>query len=234
MPQPCPKCDGMGMRVLRQPDGRFAAEQCECRFEQRLTTLVERAHIPRRYQHCSFDSYEASFGGADRSLAAAHLMARRFVDGYPATTGGRGLLLTGSIGVGKTHLAVGILQALIVEKGVHGFFCDYRELLKEIQHSYNPQVATTEMDILRPVFDAEVLVLDELGASKPTDWVWDTVALILNTRYNDKRTTIITTNYADLAPGGSNGAGRVMRDETLGDRIGERMRSRLAEMCVVV
>ena len=92
-------------------------------------------------------------------------------------------------------------------------------MLKEIQHSYNPQVATTEMEILHPVFDAEVLVLHQLGASKPTDWVWDTVALILNTRYNDKRTTIITTNYADLAPGsnGSNGAGRVMRDETLGE-----------------
>ncbi len=165
-------------------------------------------------------------------------MARRFADGYPATTAGRGLLLTGSIGVGKTHLAVGILQALIVEKSVHGLFCDYRELLKEIQHSYNPQVATTEMEILRPVFDAEVLVLDELGAAKPTDWVWDTVALVLNTRYNDKRTTIITTNYADLPPGGtgngSNGVSRAVREETLGDRIGERMRSRLAEMCVVV
>jgi DNA replication protein DnaC len=164
-------------------------------------------------------------------------MARRFVDGYPATTSGRGLLLTGSIGVGKTHLAVGILQALVVEKGVHGFFCDYRELLKEIQHSYNPQVATTEMEILQPVFDAEVLVLDELGAAKPTDWVWDTVALVLNTRYNDKRTTLFTTNYADLPPAAanaSNGTGRAAREETLGDRIGERMRSRLAEMCVPI
>ena len=56
---------------------------------------------------------------------------------------------------------------------------------------------TTEIEILRPVFEAEVLVLDELGASKPTEWVWDTVAHILNTRYNDKRTTIITTNYHD-------------------------------------
>ncbi|MBB6144609.1 DNA replication protein DnaC [Silvibacterium bohemicum] len=223
------------MRVQRRPNGRFAAEPCECRFEQRRATLVERAHIPRRYQHCSFDSYEASFPGADRSLAAAHLMTRRFVDGYPATTEGHGLLLTGSIGVGKTHLAVGILQSLIVEKGVHGLFCDYRELLKEIQHSYNPQVLTTELDILRPVFDAEVLVLDELGASKPTEWVWDTVAHILNTRYNDKRTTIITTNYADAPPGGvATSPQRAMRDETLGDRIGERMRSRLAEMCVVV
>jgi len=83
--------------------------------------------------------------------------------------------------------------------------------------------------------DAEVLVLDELGASKPTEWVWDTVAHILNTRYNDKRTTIITTNYPDAPPGGvATAPQRAMRDETLGDRIGERMRSRLAEMCVTL
>jgi DNA replication protein DnaC len=119
---------------------------------------------------------------------------------------------------------------------VRGLFCDYRELLKEIQHSYNPQVLTTELEILRPVFEAEVLILDELGASKPTEWVWDTVAHILNTRYNDKRTTIITTNYADQPPGSNSISGpqRAMREESLGDRIGERMRSRLAEMCVVI
>jgi DNA replication protein DnaC len=234
----CPICGGMGVTMIPFPGGSTRVETCQCQVEQRVARLLHRASIPARYEHCSLDSYEAGFPGADRSLSAAHLMARRFVDGYPATTGGRGLLLTGSIGVGKTHLAVGILQALIVEKGVHGLFCDYRELLKEIQNSYNPQVATTEMEILQPVFDAEVLVLDELGAAKPTDWVWDTVALVLNTRYNDKRTTIITTNYADLPPGGSpngtNGAARAMREETLGDRIGERMRSRLAEMCVML
>jgi len=60
---------------------------------------------------------------------------------------------------------------------------------------------------------------------------------VLNTRYNDKRTTLITTNYADLPPAGA-GEGkaqsRAAREETLGDRIGERMRSRLAEMCVAV
>ena len=186
----CLRCGGSGARVTSLPGGGNKIETCECQLELRVSRLLQRASIPTRYEHCSLDSYEASFPGADRSLAAAHLMARRFVDGYPATTVGHGLLLTGSIGVGKTHLAVGILQALIVEKSVHGLFCDYRELLKQIQHSYNPQVATTEMEILHPVFDAEVLVLDELGAAKPTDWVWDTVALVLNTRYNDKRTTI--------------------------------------------
>ena len=92
------------------------------------------------------------------------------------------------------------------------------------------------MDVLRPVFEAEVLVLDELGAVKPTEWVWDTVSLILNTRYNDNRTTIITTNFPDGAPGnGSISAARsATREETLGDRIGERMRSRLHEMCRII
>ncbi|HEX4066426.1 MAG TPA: AFG1/ZapE family ATPase [Acidobacteriaceae bacterium] len=234
MDQACPKCGGAGVRVTAVAGGGRALETCECQLEQRVARLLKRAAIPARYEHCTLDSYEASFPGADRSLGSARFMAQQFVDGYPVTTEGRGLLLTGSIGVGKTHLAVGILQALITEKGVRGLFCDYRELLKEIQHSYNPQVATTEMEILRPVFEAEVLVLDELGASKPTDWVWDTVALVLNTRYNDKRTTLITTNYADQPPGGgANGPGR-LKEESLGDRIGERMRSRLAEMCVVV
>lgn len=235
MAEICPKCDGMGMLVVRRPDGKSAAEPCDCRNEARVSALLKRARIPRRYQHCSFESYHTDFSGADASLVYGHVIAQRFVDGYPATTEEQGLLVTGSIGVGKTHLAVSILRSLIVEKGAHGLFCDYRELLKEIQHSYNPQVATTELEILRPVFDAEVLVLDELGASKPTEWVWDTVAHILNTRYNDKRTTIITTNYADAPAGsGATAAQRAAREETLGDRIGERMRSRLAEMCVTV
>jgi DNA replication protein DnaC len=235
MKQVCPNCNGLGMRVIPRPNGGRAVEPCECQTQKRADRLLQRAQIPPRYEHCSLETYHADFKGADNSLAKAYFMARTFVDGYPVTTGGRGLLLTGSIGVGKTHLAVGILQSLIAEKGVRGLFCDYRELLKEIQHSWNPQVSTTEMDLLRPIFEAEILVLDELGASRPTEWVWDMVALVLNTRYNDRRTTIITTNYPDAAPGAS-GAGnnRALREETLGDRIGERMRSRLAEMCVTI
>jgi DNA replication protein DnaC len=196
--------------------------------------LLKRAAIPKRYEHCTLDTFEPGFGQADQSLAKAFGIARRFVYEYPVTTEGRGLLLTGSVGVGKTHLAVGIIQALIWEKGVRALFCDYRELLKRIQESYNPLVATTELQILAPVFEAEVLILDELGAQKPTDWVWDTVALVLNTRYNDKRTTLITTNYPNAPAAMARNADKAIREETLGDRIGERMRSRLAEMCVEV
>jgi DNA replication protein DnaC len=232
----CPLCEGSGLQIVERPDGSRAARDCACRLERRAARMIARANVPRRYEHCSLESYETDFPSATRSLKHAHLAARRFVESYPLETRGTGLLLTGSIGVGKTHLAVGILQALVQERGATGLFYDYRELLKQVQNSYNRQVNATELEVLAPVFEAEVLVLDELGASKPTDWVWDTVAHILNTRYNDRRTTIITTNYPNAAPLGGNPRedGRFVREETLGDRIGERMRSRLQEMCVVV
>jgi DNA replication protein DnaC len=230
----CPLCEDSGLRLTIQPDGERYAEPCDCRLQRQAERLLKRAAIPKRYEHCTLDTFEPGYGQADQSLYAAHMMARNFVNGYPVSTEGRGLLLVGDVGIGKTHLAVGIVQALIVEKGVRGLFCDYRELLKRIQESYNPMVANTELQILAPVFEAEVLVLDELGAQKPTDWVWDTVALILNTRYNDKRTTLITTNYPNAPSALARNADKLNREETLGDRIGERMRSRLAEMCVEV
>ncbi len=232
MPQVCPICEGAGLRIL-QENGRQVAAPCTCRLELRANRLLTRARIPKRYENCSIDNFETDFPGSNRALVAAHLKARSFVTGYPVDTNDNGFLFCGSIGVGKTHLAVGVLKALIEERGAAGLFYDYRDLLKEIQSTYSPANSMTEMAVLKPVFAAEVLVLDELGATKPTDWVWDTVAHILNTRYNDRRTTIITSNYPNLPPLTMNPAtGRV--DENLGDRIGERMRSRLQEMCVVV
>jgi DNA replication protein DnaC len=127
---------------------------------------------------------------------------------------------------------------MILVRGISCLYYAYRELLKEIQNSYNASVQTTELDVLRPVFDTDVLFLDELGAVKPTEWVWDTVSLILNTRYNNNRTTIITTNFEDQAAAGVTSslspARAAVREETLGDRIGERMRSRLHEMCRII
>jgi DNA replication protein DnaC len=234
MKEVCSICGGAGLRVV-QEDGRQFAQDCVCRIERRAARVLGRAQIPRRYEHCTFENYDTDLPYSHKSQGIALLTARKFVESFPLETGGKGLLLTGSIGVGKTHLAVGILQALVSERGATGLFYDYRDLLKQVQNSYNAQVRETELEVLRPVFEAEVLVLDELGASKPTDWVWDTVAHILNTRYNDRRTTIITTNYANAGPlGTESGARSAMREETLGDRIGERMRSRLQEMCVVV
>jgi DNA replication protein DnaC len=239
MVEPCPICDDAGV-VLVERAGNRVAQTCTCRVAKREARRIAQAHIPERYMHCTLEEYIPNYAGNNRALAAALVQAKNFVKAYPFGTDGNGLLLTGSIGVGKTHLAVGILQALVAERGATGLFVDYRDLLKQVQNSYNRSVEATELEVLRPVFEAEVLVLDELGASKPTDWVWDTIAHILNTRYNDRRTTIITTNSPNLAPAGNEpvsgraAAREAMREESLGDRIGERMRSRLQEMCVVV
>jgi DNA replication protein DnaC len=232
----CTICDGVGLVRVVNDAGLWVSRPCECQEMAREERRLSAAHIPGRYRDCSLDAYDTSFRGADRSLSKALLTARKFVDDYPAYTGGKGLLFTGSIGVGKTHLAVGVLQRLVKERSVKGLFCDYRELLKNIQNSYNAQVQTTELELLKPVFAAEVLVLDDLGAQKPNEWVWDTVALILNQRYNDRLTTIITTNYANLSAGSGakSDVERAAREPSLGDRIGDRMLSRLAEMCVLV
>jgi DNA replication protein DnaC len=239
----CPICEGAGLRIVEREDGTRVARPCDCRVARRSARMIEHARIPQRYAHCSLESYDTQFPSADRSLASALVKARNFVKAYPLETDGKGLLLVGPIGVGKTHLAVGILQELIVERGAKGLFVDYRDLLKQVQNSYGRN-DLSERDILAPVFDSEVLVIDELGAAKPTDWVWDTVAHILNTRYNDRRTTIITTNYHnsketattqwDHLPKKERDAKMAMTGDTLGDRITERMRSRLQEMCVVV
>jgi DNA replication protein DnaC len=229
----CPLCSGSGWKSAGS-DRRVV--RCDCRTKVRAESLLAAARIPKRYEHCELSNFE--YDGPHANLMQARMGACKFVEGYPLDN--TGLLLIGSIGVGKTHLGVGIIKELLLSKGIPCLFYDYRELLKQIQNSYNDSVKVTELDVLRPVFETEVLVLDELGAVKPTEWVWDTVSLILNTRYNNNRTTIITTNYPDDAARDSNGtsefarAQRAARGETLGDRIGERMRSRLHEMCRII
>jgi DNA replication protein DnaC len=243
-PAVCPLCEGTGWKTVAAGAGSSRNDRrvtrCDCQLRTREQSLMAAARIPRRYEHCELSNFE--FDGPYRSLGPARMAACKFVEEYPIDK--TGLLIIGTIGVGKTHLAVGMIKELIVGKGIACLFYDYRELLKQIQNSYNDSVKTTELDVLRPVFETEVLVLDELGAVRPTEWVWDTVSLILNTRYNDNRTTIITTNYPNLSerdrPNGnvssrsSEAAKYAAERETLGDRIGDRMRSRLLEMCRIV
>jgi len=235
----CPLCAGSGWKTVPGAP-EHGVTRCDCQVRARAGSLIAAARIPKRYEHCDLSEFTTDFPGADRSISLAHISATRFVQEFDPREG-KGLLLVGGIGTGKTHLAVGILKEMISTRGSACLFCDYRELLKQIQNCYNDSVQATELQVLRPVFEAEVLALDELGAVKPSEWVWDTVSLILNTRYNDNRTTIITTNFPDepAATTGSEFAPRsaafaATRRETLGDRIGERMRSRLHEMCRIV
>lgn len=191
---------------------------------------METARIPKRYQHCELDVFEIAPPHTTPSLETAKLAAGRFVDEYPMSPP-FGLLFMGPPGVGKTHLAVGIIKRLIREKGVECLFRTFPELLKEIQNTYNPTTQGSELSLLAPVLDAEVLVLDELGAQNPSSWVRDTVGYILNYRYNENRVTVLTTNFLDQENRRDARRGVV---DCLTDRIGDRMRSRLYEMCKTV
>ncbi|HEY0426671.1 MAG TPA: ATP-binding protein [Pyrinomonadaceae bacterium] len=214
-PEVCPACYGSGMEIV---PGK-GARPCKCRKQKTHSNLLEKARLPKRYFECHFHNYRPMNPTQERALKFATTIAMQF----PAVE--RGLLFMGTVGVGKTHLAVSILKGL-TERGFSCLFYEFGALLKEIQDSYNPNTQSSELKILSPVLDAEILVLDEIGASKPTDWVRDTMAHIINTRYNDKKLTIFTTNYLDDR--------RADREETLEDRIGVRLRSRLFEMCKTV
>ena len=231
----CSHCGGSGLRLVERADGARAVAECVCRSTERRMRRVAAARIPERHRECTLENFWTHRGGPGQSLGEAKIQAAGFVRAFPADTYGNGLLFVGPCGVGKTHLAVGILHALVTERGVSGRFVDCKELLKDIQNSYAANSEQTERQVLRPALDAEVLVLDELGAARRTDWVSDMVEHLLNMRYNDRKTTIITTNLAYAPPGTPGGVAKsAARPETLGDRIGERMLSRLGEMCVVV
>ncbi len=267
----CAKCGGTGWRtveVAAGARGAAAAKQavlCDCAGDDRLERLLAAARIPKRYQDCDFtgfdtNHYDLQENGPNapvynQSLQQAKTIVTAFAREYPNVEES-GLLLIGGCGVGKTHLAVAVLKGLI-GRGHSALFCDYRELLKQIQASYNPDRQATEMEVLEPVLTAELLLLDDLGSSKPSPWALETVGHILNTRYNEKRITLITTNYLDTVPGKDSPvdifaerakrSGRSAehrfpsgqpapeyREESLSQRIGERIRSRLYEMCRTV
>lgn len=241
----CTKCFGTGVEVV---PGK-GARPCSCRGHDPSRALVDAARIPKRYgKKCTLENFRPT----NESQRAALGLARSFVSGFFRTDGSLldgGLLFMGPVGVGKTHLAVGILHELL-KQGVGCLFLELGSLLKKIQDSYNPISMTSESRVLEPVYEAELLVLDELGASIPTDWVRDTLYQIINTRYNDRKLTIFTTNFRDERPESVeldeaethtragkakfDRRGKVNLTPTLEERIGVPLRSRLYEMCTKV
>ena len=240
MPQKdCPQCDGTGWKPV-EVNGIRRVTPCDCQNLERSALLLKQARIPPRYEHCELANFDVrkstATGQENTSLSVAKISAQRFVEEYPTDFG---LLFVGTTGVGKTHLAVAILRELILRKGVEGLFYDFHDLLKTIRDSYNPGTQTTELGVLQPVLDAEVLLLDELAGSNPSDWVKETLHHIINWRYNYKKVTLITTTLLPRAPSAHYKGVQISGepfpdlDYTL-NQLGVTLRSRLYEMCKLV
>jgi DNA replication protein DnaC len=146
------------------------------------------------------------------------------VESFPVVD--RGLFFLGKPGLGKSHLSVAIVREVINRTNARAVFYDVRDLLKQIRNTYNPAVRGTELQVIRPVMDAELLVLDDLGAEKTSEWVEETLNLIVNSRYNDRKITIFTSNHPVLED--------FTDPENLIVRVGYRMWSRFQEMCEFV
>jgi DNA replication protein DnaC len=227
MPDPsCPQCDGTGWKQVARGEVS-GVERCECHQPRRADSLLAEAGIPARYEKASFESFDLHRQNPPvyENLSRIILDAKVYADQYPWTEK-RGLLFLGHPGVGKTHLAVAVLKRLI-ERGFECVFLDYQALLETIRRGYDRECGAAAREAYQTALDTEVILLDDLGAHRVTDWVNDTVFAIINHRYNAKKATLVTTNLPDrdVAP-----SGNLTRD-TLADRIGASARSRLFEMC---
>ena len=228
----CPVCRDTGW-VRDDNDKRGKLTRCRCkRFEQRLAGFVT-AGVPARLASCVFDNFTLDRAKEQRD---AYGLAMALAAGFKPGEVNRGFVLWGDVGRGKTHLLVATLRALSLEMGVRTRFIEFSHLLAELKGRFDRGEGAATL--LNELVEVEVLAVDEVGKGMLTEFELAVVDELVSRRYNAARTILATSNYRPGKPTGiarpNLADPRPDRQPTLSDRVGERVYSRLREMCEFV
>jgi DNA replication protein DnaC len=234
----CPRCGETGYTLVPS-GGSTLAQACSCRHLDERIALFNQIGIPAAVARASFDTFKSWSPDHARARAVAEDFARKFRKDAPT----KGYLLYGRPGAGKTHLVVATLRWLALEKGVAGRYVEFMLLLSEIKAGFDANRGP--MEILRPLLSVPVLAIDELGKERGTEWERSMLDELISRRFNSGLATLFATNYflearpAPEEPGRrvntrSPDFQREAESMTLGQRVGDRVYSRLNEMCSFV
>jgi DNA replication protein DnaC len=222
----CPRCGDSG-RLLIEAEGVRRVARCRCRLPHDRADHFNAAGLPGRHAHSSFVSFDTNVPGARQGFYQAQ--------GWANGDQPRGLILFGEVGRGKTHLLAGALRTLVFEKGLRARFVEFSLLLADLKRGFETGRRTSSL--VAEALDTDVLAIDELGKGRNTEWELTVLDELVSRAYNDQKVLIATTNYR---PGEATGAGpgnlalvgtEGSTPQTLGDRVGNRVFSRLCEMC---
>ncbi|MGC6507729.1 MAG: ATP-binding protein [Myxococcota bacterium] len=221
----CARCGDTGM-VEHVTETGVRYGRCRCQMLPDRIRLFNAAQLPSRHSSNSFRNFDHHSNSASQALVLCTKWLHAFTTGKEH----RGLVLTGQVGRGKTHLMIAIARSLIFEHGRSVRFIEFSRLLSQLREGYGKGIS--DSPTLNHLCSVPLLIIDELGKGRLTDWELSIIDEVVSRRYNANLPILGTTNYKWGPPTGAaapNIAAREFDEQTLGDRVGGRVFSRLQE-----